>query len=70
MTVTLEDVQTMLTYDQGTNADAHVSGNFGTRTGTVQIYDGTTYWQLRPCKETVRATTTSPTAPCPQARTP
>ena len=42
VTVTVEDVQAMLTYDQGTNADALVSGNLGTPTGTEQIYDGTT----------------------------
>ncbi len=48
VTVTLEDVTTMLTYDQGTNADALVSGNFGVPTGTVQIYDGTTLLTTQP----------------------
>jgi hypothetical protein len=31
---------------------------------------GPRYWHQRPCQETLRATPTSPTAPCPQARTP
>jgi hypothetical protein len=70
VTVTLEDLQTMLTYDQGTNADALVSGKFATPTGTGKSTMGPRYWHQRPCKETVRATTTSPKAPCPQARTP
>jgi hypothetical protein len=70
VTVTLEDLQTMLTYDQGTNADALVSGNFATPTGTGKSTMGPRYWHQRPCKEMVRATTTSPKAPCPQARTP
>jgi sugar lactone lactonase YvrE len=41
-TVTLQVQNNPLTYDAGDNVIAIVSGNFGTATGTVAIYDGTT----------------------------
>ena len=70
-TVALEDVRRMLTYDQETKAERprlrqlHNADRYGANR-TMGPRDR----QLRPCKETVRTTTTSPTAPCPQSRTP
>jgi hypothetical protein len=72
VTVTREDVHTMLTYDQGTARMRTPSSPATSERRQVRskFTMGPRYRQLRPCKETVTATTTSPTAPCSQARTP